>query len=280
MRAQAFSTILTHFSQRYPRVPAGLGLEVEGDAAAPQAPHSAGKDEPQAPHSAGKDDHSGSQGPGHVGVGEGSAQHDGRVGGEGKGEGEGCCGGEHEWDSMMDDSECRLGAGAACGQGGGGGKEGGSTLGRGVEGRGGGGKEGEERGAGGAERTACTARAAVPVASGCAAAQGPCTGSATKDGVCLEGAHTQQAGDAAAEQRCRAGASTNPAESPRACDRAPAMVAFDGMLVPLSAVPHLPRVAPLAARVLARVAQAQEELEQEALRQEQLQRGGNAAQLV
>eukprot|EP00983_Pelagomonas_calceolata_P107819 1159388-Pelagomonas_calceolata.AAC.29 len=53
---------------------------------------------------------------------------------------------------------------------------------------------------------------------------------------------------------------------------APAMVAFDGMLVPLSVLPHLPMVGPLVAKVLKRAEQLQEKQEQEQLQLEQQQR--------
>ena len=51
---------------------------------------------------------------------------------------------------------------------------------------------------------------------------------------------------------------------------APAMVAFDGMLVPLSVLPALPLVGPVVARVLAR----QEEAQQQILQLQQASRAG------
>ncbi len=54
---QAYRTILTHFSQRYPRVPAGLGLTQDSDTEAQPDTSQPQPAAPEPPHTEGTQDH-------------------------------------------------------------------------------------------------------------------------------------------------------------------------------------------------------------------------------
>lgn len=205
---KAYSTILTHFSQRYPRVPAGLGLESESEDPDGQDTHASGDEE---------------QGCGHCACGGSVSEED-----ELEGEGEGLLGPR----SRSEGEEAMCAAGGVAGSG-------------------------------------------LEVRPSKAQENGACSKEKAKEeqgsenlGTGLEGKDQGQA----QQQQQQFQSQAPDQEEAQGLRTAPAMVAFDGMLVPLSVLPHLPMVGPLVAKVLKRAEQLQEKQEQEQLQLEQQQR--------
>ncbi|KAF5840784.1 beta-lactamase-like protein [Dunaliella salina] len=206
---KAYSTILTHFSQRYPRVPAGLGLESESEDPEGQETLTAG-DLPAQQEAAGGVE----QGCGHCACGSSESEEDelegnreGVVGPRGWGEEEEnpCAAGKGTWRGL-EGRASKAQENGACSK-----DEAGSEQGY------------DGAGAGGKSEDQCQAQ------------------------------RQQQQQQQPQQQQCQSQLlGQGEAQGLRT---APAMVAFDGMLVPLSVLPHLPMVGPLVAKVLKRAEQ-------------------------
>lgn len=243
---QAFSTILTHFSQRYPRVPAGLGLDSEDEAgqeASAEDKNGAAQDaQPQScrskQHGYALQDREkeGEEEDGHA-----AKAMSGCVAGlSGKKDGRAA--------NAMSGCDAEVGGCGGCDA-----KAAGGAVQRG--------QVAEQ----GCEADVDSCAECSEEGSDSEGACGGCKGAATNSHAGQGGGEQQQRGQGHHVADCNLMHSheRQPQQQQQQGMRtAPVMMAFDGMLVPMSVLPSLPAVGPVVAKLLKRVELLQYEQEQ------------------